>query len=56
MQEILKINPGARVLIASGYSASGQAGDVLSKGAAGFLAKPYQVHKLLAGVREVLAA
>jgi two-component system, cell cycle sensor histidine kinase and response regulator CckA len=54
LEEILKINPGAKALIASGYSASAQAGDVLSKGAAGFIGKPFQVHELLARVREVL--
>jgi PAS domain S-box-containing protein len=54
LQEILKINPEAKVLIASGYSANGLAKDIHKSGAAGFLGKPFQVQGLLTKVREVL--
>ena len=41
------INPEARVLIASGFSNAGVVDNLLSDGAAGFLAKPYSRNELL---------
>ncbi|RQD64536.1 MAG: response regulator [Desulfonatronovibrio sp. MSAO_Bac4] len=52
--ELLKIDPEARVLISSGYSAAGQAKATLRAGAAGFIGKPYLMAELLAKVREVV--
>jgi two-component system, sensor histidine kinase len=54
LQELLHLDPAARVLIASGYSANGQAESILSSGASGFLSKPFQLKELAAKVREVL--
>jgi len=54
LQELLRLDPTVRVLIASGYSASGQARDTLESGAAGFIGKPYQLRELEAAVRRVL--
>ena len=54
LQELLRWNPTAKVIIASGYSANGQAEGVLSSGARGFLGKPFQLKELATKVREVL--
>ncbi|MBU1276229.1 MAG: PAS domain S-box protein [Proteobacteria bacterium] len=52
--EILAINPKAKVVIASGYSANGQVKASLESGAAGFVAKPFRRLDLLATVRSAL--
>jgi signal transduction histidine kinase/CheY-like chemotaxis protein len=52
LAELLAIEPGARVILSSGYSS-----EMPAAGAAGeaeFLAKPYSTHQLLACVRRVL--
>jgi CheY-like chemotaxis protein len=51
LEEILKIDPQARVLIASGYCL-GREG--LIAGAKSFVSKPYDIRELLTTVREVL--
>ncbi len=53
-EAILSLNPKARVLLSSGYTQEGAAGEILRKGAKGFLQKPYLVTELTAKVREVL--
>jgi PAS domain S-box-containing protein len=52
--ELVKISPGIRVLITSGYSFNGQVKETLEQGAVGFIGKPFQVPELLAKVRQVL--
>lgn len=52
--EILKIDPEARIMIASGYSANIQVRDALTAGAVGFVAKPYKLNDMLRKIREVL--
>ena len=52
--EILKVHPGAAVLIASGYSAEGRVTELIRAGARGFVAKPYRLVDLVRKVREVL--
>ena len=54
VQELLKINPDIKVIIASGYSINGQVKDTLEAGAKGCVGKPYQIHELLGKVRDVL--
>jgi CheY-like chemotaxis protein len=46
----------ARVLVASGYSIDGEVAVLLSKGADGFLAKPFDARTLSSKVRQVLDA
>ncbi len=53
-EEIVKINPGARVIIASGYSADGNIKGLLASGAKGFINKPFNVREMLVKVREAL--
>ena len=54
LTEILRINPDAKVIIASGYSVSGSTRDAMAGGAKGFVQKPYDMRQLLSMVREVL--
>jgi two-component system, cell cycle sensor histidine kinase and response regulator CckA len=52
--EILKLNPRAKVVIASGYSVNGHAKNALDAGAKAFIKKPYEIRQMLGVVREVL--
>ncbi len=54
LQELLKINPLVKVLMASGYALNDQIRATLSAGAAGFIGKPYQLKEILQQVRSVL--
>ena len=54
LQELLKLDPKQKVIIASGYSINGQVKKSIEAGSAGFVGKPYQVFDLLNKVREVL--
>jgi CheY-like chemotaxis protein len=54
LQAILALNPQAKVVIASGYSANGQVKASLDSGGAGFVAKPFRRLDLLTTVRAVL--
>ena len=54
LEELLKIDPKARVLIASGFAANGQTKEAIETGARGFVDKPYNMKGMLQAVREVL--
>ncbi|MEW5911570.1 MAG: MASE3 domain-containing protein [Thermodesulfobacteriota bacterium] len=54
LQEILSLNPRAKVIIASGYSANGQVKSSLESGAVDYLAKPFRRADLLSTVRRAL--
>lgn len=54
LSELLKINPKAKVLIASGYLTDAVILETLNYGAKGFVAKPFRVKELLIQVRKVL--
>jgi PAS domain S-box-containing protein len=54
LEEILKITPRIKVLIASGYSANTSSKEALQGGAKGFVNKPYDMHSMLRTVRDVL--
>ncbi|MGB6067650.1 MAG: PAS domain S-box protein [Desulfomonilaceae bacterium] len=56
LEELLKVNPDVKVLLASGYSANGPARQAIASGAKGLINKPYDVRKLLRMVRAVLDA
>ncbi len=51
---LLAHSPQAKVLIASGFSAQGNASELLAQGAAGFIGKPYRMQELLDTVRRIL--
>jgi two-component system cell cycle sensor histidine kinase/response regulator CckA len=54
LEEILKLNPQAKVVIASGYSINGHAKDALESGARAFVSKPYEMNQMLEVVRKVI--
>jgi PAS domain S-box-containing protein len=54
IRSILDLNPKAKVIIASGYSAKGQVKGSLESGVAGYVAKPFRRAELLSTVRSVL--
>jgi len=54
LEEIIKIDPHARVIIASGYSDNGHTQEIFTAGAKGFINKPYDINQILKVIREVL--
>jgi two-component system cell cycle sensor histidine kinase/response regulator CckA len=54
LMKIIEINPNAKVIVASGYSANGPVRDAISKGAKRFIDKPYTLRQLIESVRQVL--
>ena len=54
LQEIRRIHPSAKVLIASGYSIEGTLDEALKNGAVGFVTKPFQLNDLLYKIRNAL--
>jgi CheY-like chemotaxis protein len=54
LEELLGINPRAKVVIASGYSVNGPTEKDLAARARGFISKPYELSKMLKVVRQVL--
>ncbi|HTZ38512.1 MAG TPA: response regulator [Syntrophales bacterium] len=54
LQELLRMNPEVKVLIASGYAATQTVHNTLNAGATGFMAKPYRLEEMLKKVREIL--
>jgi PAS domain S-box-containing protein len=51
---IKKINPDAKIVLSSGHSIEGQAGEMMADGVNGFVQKPYTIVELCRSVREVL--
>ena len=49
-----EVNPGVKVLLASGYSVNGQAQEILDRGCNGFIQKPFRLKDLSQRVREML--
>ena len=49
-----EINPGVKVLLASGYSLNGQAEDIIARGCNGFIQKPFNTVELSRKIREIL--
>jgi len=56
LQELLRIDPRARVLIVSGQADENIVRDVMELGASGFVKKPYQLNELLSKMREIIDA
>ena len=54
LEGLLSLNPSIKVVIASGYSASGSTKEALQAGARGFVNKPYDMRQMLEVVREAL--
>jgi nitrogen-specific signal transduction histidine kinase/ActR/RegA family two-component response regulator len=54
LEELLRMDPQAQILIASGYSPDASTKGTLETGAKGFVSKPYDTSQLLKLVREIL--
>ena len=54
LQELLLMNPSARVLISSGYDSDSPVGEFMQSGYVGLLGKPFRISNLLAKVRSLL--
>ena len=50
-----EIDPGIKVLIASGYSINGKAGELMTKGCSGFIQKPFRMNQLSLKLNEILS-
>ena len=48
------IQPDVRVLLCSGYSISGQAEEIIGRGGAGFIQKPFDIRQLSTKIRAIL--
>ena len=56
LEEMRRLDPDAKILIASGYSEAEHSPTVLDAGACGFVAKPFTARDILETVRTILAA
>ena len=54
--ELKKLNPEVKVLLASGYSISGEASRILERGCNAFIQKPFNIKQLSEKIRKVLDA
>ncbi len=54
LEKILEFDPEAKVLIASGYGATGPIRETMDAGARGFISKPYHMRNILNTVRNIL--
>jgi len=54
LEELLKISPELKVVVASGFSLDGRTGEIVDARARGFVQKPYKLSQMLSAVREVL--
>ncbi len=54
LEELLKINPEAKVIIASGYAEDGLEMDAITAQARGFIGKPFKISRMLGLIRNVL--
>ena len=53
--DLLKeVNPNVKVLLASGYSIDGKAGEILARGCDGFIQKPFDLNNLSNAISEVM--
>ncbi len=53
-EALKRINPHIRVLLSSGYDLDGQAADMVQRGKAGFIQKPFDMNTLSRKTREIL--
>ena len=51
-----EINPGVKVLLASGYDIDYQGREIMERGCDGFIQKPFNMSELLEKMREILAS
>jgi CheY-like chemotaxis protein/two-component sensor histidine kinase len=54
LEELLRMDPNVKVLVASGYSSNGISQEDKGAGARGFISKPYDAKAILGAIRNVL--
>jgi CheY-like chemotaxis protein len=54
--QLRKINPQAKILLASGYTIDGEASVIMSRGCNGFIQKPFNIQELSKKISEVLSS
>ena len=54
LEELLRIDPQVKALIASGFAADEQTKEAIETGARGFVGKPYNMKEVLQVVRALL--
>ena len=54
LEELIRIDPDVKVLIASGYSSNGISKEEKELGAKGFINKPYDAKDILLAIRKVI--
>jgi len=54
LEELLQADAEVKIVVASGYSANGPTKEALSRGAKGFISKPFDMRQLLAMVRKAI--
>ena len=54
--QLKKINPRVKVLLSSGYSIDGQAGELLKRGCSGFIQKPFDLKRLSQKISDILSS
>ncbi|MBW1702141.1 MAG: response regulator transcription factor [Deltaproteobacteria bacterium] len=54
LKELVQIDPEVKVIIATGYAATGKVKETLESGASAFVGKPYRLAEILKKIREVL--
>lgn len=52
--QLRKINPAVRILLASGYSINGEASSIMDRGCNGFIQKPFNIQELSKKINEVI--
>ncbi|MBW1995286.1 MAG: PAS domain S-box protein [Deltaproteobacteria bacterium] len=55
-ERLKEMNPQVRVLLSSGYSMDDKAKEILNKGAAGFIQKPFNIQLLSQKIKEILSS
>jgi CheY-like chemotaxis protein len=54
LEELAKVNPEVKVIIASGFSTDGGERGLMAAGARGYVHKPYEIRQMLRVIRDVL--
>lgn len=52
--KLIEINPKVKVLLSTGYSLEGQASDIVNKGCAGYIQKPFNIADLTRKIMEII--
>ena len=55
-EKLKEINPGIKVLLASGYEIDSQASNIMERGCDGFIQKPFNMSELIKTIGDILAS